>query len=196
MINTRKYKRLNENAQARDKETGRFRNTCGALIHDDFGPENGTATLFDLVKRPSIKSEDYKTLLAKGIINDETKYICGSCFQTAVGNSQKTNENTNNNAEDSITDSYVDQDDEDLIDRCIDLGKEIRRLIVHDIKNTGNTDSIPELKDFNPLNWLTDRPMPLLHLLCSISNVDINTVGRSKIVLLSKIVELLYYTIN
>ena len=113
MINTRKCKRLNQNTPARDNEIGRFRKTCGALIHNDFGPENGTTSLFDLVKRPKIKSEDYKTLLAKGVIDDETKYICGSCFQSAVGKSQKTNENTSDNAEDITTDSYVDQDDED-----------------------------------------------------------------------------------
>ena len=38
--------------------------------------------------------------------------------------------------------------------------------------------------------------MALLQLLCSISDIDINKVGRAKIIVFSKMVELIYYTVN
>ena len=38
--------------------------------------------------------------------------------------------------------------------------------------------------------------MALLQLLCSISDIDMNLVGRTNIIVLPKIVELLYYTVN
>ena len=39
-----------------------------------------------------------------------------------------------------------------LITRCIDLGKEIRKAIVSDIKRIKNIDSVSKLKDFNLKN--------------------------------------------
>ena len=39
-----------------------------------------------------------------------------------------------------------------LITRCIDLGKEIRKTIVSDIKRIKNIDSVSKLKDFNLKN--------------------------------------------
>ena len=83
-----------------------------------------------------------------------------------------------------------------LITRCIDLGKEIRKAIVSDIKRIKNIDSVSKLKDFNLKNWLTNWTMALLQLLSSSGDIDNSKVGRVKIIVLSKIVELLYYTVN
>ena len=83
-----------------------------------------------------------------------------------------------------------------LITRWIDLGKEKRKAIVSDIKRIKNIDSVSKLKDFNLKNWLTNWTMALLQLLRSSGDIDNSKVGRVKIIVLFKIVELLYDTVN
>ena len=87
-------------------------------------------------------------------------------------------------------------DNKNLIIKCVDLGEEIREPTVSDIKGITYIDSVSKLKDFDSKNWLTNRPVALLQLLCSISDIDNNKVGRVKIIILSKIVQLIYYTVN
>ena len=102
-------------------------------------------------KRPQIKSDDYKAFITKGIIDHETKYICSS-YIDAVNNSNNDdddddddgdnnndNYNNNNNKDEKEEAEYDEEDDvvdnnEELIRKCIDLGKEIREPIISDIK--------------------------------------------------------------
>ncbi len=196
MNRKRKSKRLNDNEQERDEVTGRYKPVCGSTIHDN-ATIIGPTKMFDLQKRPRIKSTDYKTLLSKEIIDDETKYICSSCLEHL----DIVTENRDNTLVDNSVEIQEDQhepsnEDEELITQCIKIGEEIRNLIVSDVKQIGNVDSVSELKNFDHLKWLRERPEPVLHLLCSLSGIDLNTAGNAKIIILSKVVELLYYSMN
>jgi len=197
MESIRKSKRINEEAQARNTNSGRFENTCGSLIHNPLNEDS--ETLIDLVKRPRIKGDDYKALISKGIVDHETKYICKSCFSVIkFHNIYVFNKSDNAEAEcdeNPICENEA-EDNEELITKCINLGKEIRESIISDSKGITNVESVSDLKDFDSINWLTNRPVALVHLLCSISNIDINTASRTKVIIISKVVELIYYTLN
>ena len=62
MKSIRKSKKNNENTQAREKGSGRFRNACSSTIHSSFNKD--LKNLIDLRKRPQTKSNDYKAPIA------------------------------------------------------------------------------------------------------------------------------------
>ena len=57
-------------------------------------------------------------------------------------------------------------------------------------------NSIEDVNNFNLSQWLFDRPKELIHLLCSICQIDINTTSTDKMQLIAKAIELLYYCSN
>ena len=87
------------------------------------------------------------------------------------------------------------EDNMEKITKCIDLRKEIRESIISNFKRIKNIDFVAELKEFHSIDWLTNRPVALLQLSCS-DLIYINTVGRAKMIVLSKIGGLICYTVN
>ena len=70
------------------------------------------------------------------------------------------------------------------------------QCISSDVSNIGLIDSIRDLSNFNSVMWLAKRPVELIQLLSKICNIDVNTASTSKLIILSKIVELIYYCKN
>ena len=188
MSSIRKSKIFNENTQARDKGSGRFRNIWGLTIHSSFSEDS--KDFIDLRKRPGIKNDYYKALIAKRIIDHETKYISSSCFNALNNLNGNNNNNNNNNNIDSNNNSNNDnnnnskndepeydeedhmvEDNKELTTKCIHLRKEIRESVISDIKNI---DFVPELKDFHTINWLTNRPRALCHPFFEVSLILIS----------------------
>ena len=55
---------------------------------------------------------------------------------------------------------------------------------------------IEALNSYHSSEWLLKRPQVLMLLLCNLCKIDINTAGPSKLNVLAKIIELIYYWRN
>ena len=164
---------------------GRFQRRCGSSIHK----ENVDPSLYliDLQKRRRISVADVKTLLSLNIINNNTKYICRICVTSAI---EKEETDDDKDDENDGNDNFFDD--------CVRVGQALNKLIANDLNSVkmSKLNSIEDINNFNLPQWLFDRPKELIHLLCSICNIDINTTSTKKMELISKTIELLYYCSN
>lgn len=188
MQSVRRSKRKNNFTQERDG-SGKFKRTCGAITHNPFNDEN--QSLIDLRKRPKMKNTDYHALIESGIVTTETSFICQACFDNF-----KKPELNSLGEEELINSDIEDNVEDDLTLRCIEIGQDLKQFIYPDINNMESIKSIGEIKSYNSRKWLTQRPAPLLHLLCSICGIDINTASDKKLIIISKIIELIYCCTN
>ena len=161
---------------------GRFQRKCGLSIHE----ENVDPSLYliDLQKRRRISIDDVKTLLSLNIINDNTKYICQTCVTSAIKKKELNDDKEN--------------DDDSLFKDCIRVGQALNKLIANDLARVkiSKLNSIGDVNNFNLPQWLFEHPKELIHLLCNICGIDINTTSMKKMQLISKAIELLYYCSN
>lgn len=118
MNNTRKSKRKNEEDNQKRDNTGKFKRTCGAIIHDHLCEES--RPLIDLIKRSKIKASDYRALIAKGIVDESAKYICHICFDSVnfTTRQEEDNENLQN-------DEMEENGDDDFVSECISFGENL-----------------------------------------------------------------------
>ena len=71
---------------------------------------------------------------------------------------------------------------------------ELSADVIEDIK-TIKSASLREINDilsYEALNWLSERPEKLVHLISELCNVDINTASHSQLILVAKTIELIY----
>ena len=177
---------LNDNNKDRD-ERGRFERRCGSLIHAE--EENPSLYLIDLRKRKKISSADAEKLLNFNVVNSDTRYICKACLEAAKRN-WKLNQNDKPKP--------PPQEDDSLFQECVRIGETLNKLMKNDLADIKESKlkTIETVNNFNLKHWLSNRPKELIFLLCSICKVDINTASVSKVQLIAKAVELLYYSMN
>lgn len=185
----RRSKRLNPDE--RDCK-GRFKKVCGASCHNVIG-DDFTGTFINLHSKKRISARDYKTLISKGFITEQTIFICKDCVHHGIADSL-----VNDNATEKG--SEKDNDESEFLENCYEIGKQLGDFIANDISQLYSHNSdvkmIQTLINYEPSRWLSERPHELLHCLSNLCNIDINTAGRSKLIILTKIIELIYYCRN
>ena len=80
------------------------------------------------------------------------------------------------------------------------LGNELSTIVATDVvdlySHGEDIKHLEHLTNYKPLEWLAGRPPELVHMLANICQVDINTATVSKLKIVSKIIELIYYCRN
>ena len=152
----------------------------------------------DLKTKKRISHSVHQKLLDGSFITSETNFVCEECVKIIHANTENVTPNmTVQN--DSEVDSY-DSENEDLVLKCYDLGKELSSSVRKDIlqfrSTASETKSITKLTEYKPLKWLNERPQELVHFLCNLCDTDVNTANDKKLNIISKIVELVYYCRN
>ena len=96
------------------------------------------------------------------------------------------------------SDSVEEDSNDSLFQGCVKVGKALNKLIFNDLTDVNNCklNTIEDVDNFDLRQWLFNRPKELIYLLCSICQIDINTTSSSKMLLISKAMELLYYCMN
>ena len=130
MSAVRKSKRLNGKRPARTSD-GSFNRKCGASTHDLLNDDD---SVIDLVKRPKLKYEEYSLLIQSGIVADDTKYICKSCYTKFKQMEFKQQLKRNNDmTESNSSSSEIEEDgddNEEIISSCISIGKDLNLFLM------------------------------------------------------------------
>ena len=171
-----------------DREKGRFKKKCQVKNHVDFSEDSSKILCLKTSKRITHKQRE--NLIDNGVIDDETRNICKHCFET---NQPTTSLNTQNASNPTDKDSEVDNEF-----NFFEIGKYLQSLIQLDTKKLfkNKTKNIGSLLEYNVCDWVLDRPHELLLLIGTMCGVDMNTASESKINIISKIIELIYYCNN
>ena len=189
----RRSRRLNPEASRRDIQ-GRFKRTCGSLIHNPLLDDDQQEESFlDLRQRKKVKVDIYSKLLTRGVIAHSARFICKACYcHESILPKQSSTEGNQSDSDESVT----DENNEELSSKCIDIGEEISKLISTDVNNLRTDNEInclQKLNNFEVSDWLSKRPAELLHLLCKLCKIDLNCDSEKKMIVLAKVVELIYY---
>ena len=193
MATIRKSRRINPNLNGRNTSNGRFKKKCYAWAHNSL---NECSTFFDLKKRPMISSKDYQMLIHNGVVDKTAKFICQTCFlksKPSLQSNEAENHEEMMDIESADSEGEGESNDSSLLYKCIDIGKDLHQCILSDVSDIGSVGSIKDLSNFNSLMWLAKRPVELIQLLSNICNIDVNTASTTKLIIISKIVELIYY---
>ena len=187
--------RRSKRFQPYNQSQGKFQKKCGSNIHDI---EHNRCTLLDLHTKKKITLADI-SLLDRDIINERMHYVCEE-FLALVKHSNKgaTIHKTISNQVGSESDS--DHSVEERVSNFVDMGTELSKLIIPDVTRVHNSNAdmkqITNLLRYQPLQWLNSRPPELVHFIANLCNIDINTAPQSKLVVIAKIIELVYYSRN
>jgi len=182
---------------------GRFGSgTCDSKIHDQSQPH---IYLTNLSSNKRLSKKNYNVLVSSNMLNGNAKNVCKCCMEKIlISNSlEKPLEQDTMNAENNINDENNNDDiDEEysnyLSEKAIQLGNELNPILKIDVKQLKDAKikSVEEVLIHNPLNWCSERPNPLIQLLCSLCGTDINSASENQILLISKIIENIYSCIN
>ena len=131
-------------------------------------------------------------------MSSEANYICKKCLEVGSFGSVA-NDFTDRNSEDS-DDSDAERR-EALGEKATDIGKDFAVLIRADIKELRSEKNaavrtFENLTEHDAIQWLSRRPEPLVHLLATMCDIDLNTASEKQMISLAKTIEQLYHCIN
>lgn len=192
MTSKRQSVRLHPYLENRD-EKGRFKKKCGAQGHINLDPE--TIAIYSLTARKKVTISQYQKLIDNNIVTSETAYICKHCVDRfaprqleAKNNKQYPDENE------------IEKADDEEITKFVELGKQLHDIVSADtkelFKKQGEIKKINTLLEYQPSDWVLNRPHALLHLINSLCGFDLNIASENKMTIVSKIIELIYYCHN
>ena len=136
------------------------------------------------------------------VIPSNIRYMCDPCLKMSSKHAEKSSEIVCGDIEDSeISNDDEEQNNDDLILKCIHIISEMTKLVKADInglRSSSTTKTFKEINDFDVVKWLSDRPPELLHFifLSKLCNIDINTEYPKKLNIIAKLIELIYYCTN
>ena len=146
--------------------------------------------------------QDFNILLARNIVHQETKFICKECVKLVFEASSfiRSAEHLDNNSDDN-SDNVSEDEDKKLVLKSYELGKKLSSRIQSDIlklykMGATKQNEITKLMNHDPLKWLNNRPLELVHFLCNLCEIDVNATKEKKLNIISKIIELIYYCRN
>ena len=176
--------------------SSRYKRVCGGVNH----PTNLSPSLYllDLKKRKGISRTDYENILSQEIVFKHTRYICKSCLKLfnsgASSRNHSDDENVRSQEPDlNLSSKLCSEKSKELNKRCLELGKLLNDQINNDTEICkASLKSFEDIIDFDSRKWLEDRPQAPLNLLSQICKIDLETAPEIKVVVLSKIVELIY----
>ena len=120
------------------------------------------------------------------------------CFNDGI--TKKKDENENEIMKESVQLSDEDHFENELTLKCIELGEKLSLLLkdnVHQLYlENHKVKQIETLNSYQSSEWLLQRLQALILLLCNLCKIDINTAGPSKLNVLPKTIELIYYDRN
>ena len=190
----RRSVRINPDLEERDLK-GRYRRQCGSTIYVCNNEEN---KFIDLKSKKKITAAQYYQLIEKNIISRQTNYICMECFDNGITTTK--NENENKIMKQPVESSDEDNYESELTLKCVELGEKLSLLLKDDVYQlylqNHKVKQIETLNNYQSSEWLLQRPQALILLLCNLCKIDINTAGPSKLNILAKMIELIYYCRN
>ena len=183
---------INPDLEPRDLK-GHYRRQWRSTIHVCNNEEN---KFINLKSKKKITSAQYCQLIEKNIISRERNHICMECFNDGITKKKHKNEIM----KDPIQLSDEDHYENELTLKCVELAEKLSLLLkdnVHQLYlQNHKVKQIETLKSCQSSKWLLQGPQALTLLLCNLWKVDINTAGPSKLNVLPKIIELIYYCRN
>ena len=113
------------------------------------------------------------------------------------GITKKKNGNENDLMKEPVQLGDEDHYENKLTLRCAELGENLSLLLNDDVHQlylqNHKIKQIETLNSCQSSEWLLQRPQALILYLCNICKIDINTAGPSKLNVLAKIIEFIYY---
>ena len=128
MTNKRRSSRLNTKANV-VRRKGQYAISCGSSIHDKTSNFELCTQYIDLIKMKSILASQYKELIQKGLVTEESLRISKHCFNNVI--SSKTVDPVHE-VETNLSD---ENSDEGRAIEYIDLAEELRDRVLMDITN-------------------------------------------------------------
>ena len=120
------------------------------------------------------------------------------CFNDGI--TKKKNKNENDLTKEPLQLSDEDRYENKLTLRCAELGENLSLFLNDDVHQlylqNHKVKQIETLNSYQSSEWLLQRPEALILSLCNLYKIDINTAGPSKLNVLAKIIELIYYCKN
>ena len=188
---------------------GKYIRKCGSLCHDDDGVfeflyELTTGSKSHLRKLPAGVKQ---TFIDKEYIKKWTKYICNVCVEkgTRTGKSDQHRQaeitdisEPTEIIEPNINNGDTNSDENVLESVCERIGKDLEKIVKDDIAKLykKRNYTLDELLQYDPQNWLNERPKELLSLLMNLCQLESVKFDDKKSYLLAKLVEQMYHLRN